>query len=92
VAGAREHFVELRFADPVARAVAGLAQIQELFESDQLLFASDQPRGVQPAWKLPASSKVISSFWNPERGEPPQSCPLSTVSMFQSLTMAMAIQ
>ena len=27
-----------------------------------LLFASDQPRGVQPTWNLPASSKVISLF------------------------------
>jgi hypothetical protein len=36
VAGARDHFIELRLADDVARTVAGLAQIQELFEADQL--------------------------------------------------------
>jgi hypothetical protein len=32
VTGARDHFVELRFADDIA----GLVQIQELFESDPL--------------------------------------------------------
>ena len=36
MAGARDHFVELGLAHDVARAVAGLAQIQELLESDQL--------------------------------------------------------
>src|ERR1044072_4789448 len=36
VTGARDHFIQLLFADDVAGAVAGLAQIQELFESDQL--------------------------------------------------------
>src|ERR1041385_6524398 len=36
VTGARDHVVELRFADDIAGPVAGLTQIQELFESDQL--------------------------------------------------------
>ena len=36
MAGARDHFVELRLANDVAGTVAGLTQIQELFETDQL--------------------------------------------------------
>ena len=68
--GARDHVVELRFADNVAGAVAGLAKIQELFESDQLALR------VGPAARGPAGMEFARFFQrhlvvlDAERGEP----------------------
>ena len=70
MAGARDHFVELRFADDVAGAVAGLAQIQELFETDQLALRVGPAARGPAAWNLPASSKVISLFWTRSEASP----------------------
>ena len=48
-------FVQLRSADDVAGGVAGLAQIQELFESDQLALR------VRPAARHPAGVEFAGS-------------------------------
>ena len=49
VRGEREQMVELQLADDVARAIAGLAKVEQLLEADQPAVASDQPRGVHAA-------------------------------------------